>query len=113
MFIGGQGVVVVALSFLVKGSAGAFRMYVGEARDEKVLPNVVESARFIWMVSIVFLILGTLALAFIGRYEGMSWVNAFFTGSAYLWPPLIPEGLLRSPRISCIITASPMKSPPL
>ena len=80
MFIGGQGVVVVALAFLVKGSAGAFRMYVGEARDERVLPNVVESARFIWMVSIVFLVLGTLALAFIGRYEGMSWANSFFHG---------------------------------
>ena len=80
MFIGGQGSVVIALSFLVRGSAGAFRMYVGEARDEKVLPNVVETARFIWLVSIVYLILGTLALAFVGKYEGMSWANAFFHG---------------------------------
>ena len=81
MFIGGQGVVVVALSFLVRGSAGAFRMYVGEARDEKVLPNVVETARFIWLVSIVYLILGTIVLAIVGRCEGMSWVNSFFHGA--------------------------------
>lgn len=80
MFLGGQGIVVIALSFLVRGSAGAFRMYVGEARDEKVLPNVVETSRFIWLVSIVYLILGTLALAFVGKYEGMSWTNAFFHG---------------------------------
>ena len=80
MFIGGQGIVVIALSFLVRGSAGAFRMYVGEARDEKVLPNVIETSRFIWLVSIVYLLLGTLTLGVVGRIEGMSWVNAFFHG---------------------------------
>ena len=80
MFIGGQGIVVVALAFLVRGSAGAFRMYVGEARDEKVLPNVIETARFIWLVSIVYLILGTLALGLAGILNGMSALNAFFHG---------------------------------
>ena len=80
MFIGGQGVVVIALSLLVRGSAGAFRMYVGEARDEKILPNVIETSRFIWLVSIVYLIMGTLALAVVGKYEGMSWLSAFFHG---------------------------------
>jgi trk system potassium uptake protein TrkH len=80
MFLGGQGIVAIALAFLVRGSAGAFRMYVGEARDEKVLPNVIETARFIWLVSIVYLILGTLALALVGKYEGMSWINALFHG---------------------------------
>src|SRR3989338_1196200 len=39
MFIGGQGIVVIALTFLFKGTTGAFRMYVGEARDEKILPR--------------------------------------------------------------------------
>lgn len=80
MFIGGQGMVVVVLSFLVRGSAGAFRMYVGEARDERVLPNVVETSRFIWLVSIAYLVLGTVALGIAGRLEGMSWVNAIFHG---------------------------------
>jgi trk system potassium uptake protein TrkH len=79
-FIGGQGIVVIALSLLVSGSAGAFRMYVGEGRDEKILPNVVETSRFIWLVSIVYLILGTFVLGVVGRCEGMSWVNAFFHG---------------------------------
>ena len=80
MFLGGQGVVVIALSFLVRGSAGAFRMYVGEARDEKILPNVVETSRFIWIVSITYLVLGTIALAVTGKMEGMSWINSFFHG---------------------------------
>ena len=59
MFIGGQGIVIVALSFFVRGLSGAFKMYVGEARDERVLPNVVHTARFIWLVSIIYLILGS------------------------------------------------------
>jgi trk system potassium uptake protein TrkH len=81
MFIGGQGIVIVALSFLVKGYSGAFKMYVGEARDEKILPNVVHTSRFIWMVSIVYLILGTLALGLVGALNGMKPVNAFFHGA--------------------------------
>ena len=109
MFIGGQGVVVVALSFLVRGSAGAFRMYVGEARDEKVLPNVVETARFIWLVSIVYLILGTFALAVVGRYEGMSWANAFFHGACVFMAAFDTGGFAPNLRISSIITAWLMK----
>jgi trk system potassium uptake protein TrkH len=81
MFIGGQGIVIVALSFFVKGSSGAFRMYVGEARDERILPNVVHTARFIWAVSIVYLILGTLALGVVGILNGMKNINAFFHGA--------------------------------
>jgi trk system potassium uptake protein TrkH len=81
MFIGGQGIVIVALSFFVKGLSGAFRMYVGEGRDEKILPNVIHTARFIWIVSTTYLILGTLALGFVGIWEGMKPVNAFFHGA--------------------------------
>ena len=81
MFIGGQGVVVVALSFFVKGSSGAFRMYVGEARDEKILPNVIHTARFIWIVSLTYLVLGTLALGAVSVWDGMTPVNAFFHGA--------------------------------
>jgi trk system potassium uptake protein TrkH len=81
MFIGGQGIVVIALSFFVKGFSGAFKMYVGEARDERVLPNVIHTSRFIWLVSIVYLILGTLSLGIIGILEGMKPYNAFFHGA--------------------------------
>jgi trk system potassium uptake protein TrkH len=81
MFIGGQGIVIVALAFFVKGISGAFKMYVGEARDERVLPNVVHTARFIWLVSIVYLILGTLALGVTGILNGMKPFNAFFHGA--------------------------------
>jgi trk system potassium uptake protein TrkH len=81
MFIGGQGIVIVALSFFVKGHSGAFKMYVGEARDEKILPNVVHTSRFIWLVSIVYLVLGTLSLGVTGLMNGLRPFNAFFHGA--------------------------------
>jgi trk system potassium uptake protein TrkH len=81
MFIGGQGIVIVALSFFVKGFSGAFRMYVGEARDERILPNVIHTARFIWLVSIVYLVLSTIVLGIVGILNGMKPVNAFFHGA--------------------------------
>ena len=81
MFIGGQGIVIVALSFFVKGFSGAFKMYVGEARDERILPNVVHTSRFIWLVSFVYLILGTVALGIVGVIIGMRPFNAFFQGA--------------------------------
>lgn len=81
MFIGGQGIIIVALSFFVKSSTGVFKMYVGEARDEKILPNVIDTSRFIWMVSIIFLILGTSVLGVTAILGGLKPVNAFFHGA--------------------------------
>jgi trk system potassium uptake protein TrkH len=81
MFIGGQGIIIVALSFLVRGFSGAFKMYVGEAREERVLPNVKSSARFIWLVSFVYLFLWTIVLGMAGLQEGMKPLSAFFHGA--------------------------------
>jgi trk system potassium uptake protein len=78
MFVGGQGIVVIALTFLFAGTAGAFRMYVGEARDEKILPNVIETARFIWLVSVVYLIVGSAALSISAIIGGLHPVKAVF-----------------------------------
>jgi trk system potassium uptake protein TrkH len=78
MFMGGQGIVVIALTFLVRGTAGAFKMYVGEARDEKIMPNVIETARFIWLVSIVYMILGSGALSIAGIWGGLPPLKAIF-----------------------------------
>lgn len=82
MFLGGQGVIVVALTFLVKGGPGAFQLYVGEARDEKILPNVVETAKFIWLVSLVYFVLGTGLLSACGiMAAGLPAPEAVFHGA--------------------------------
>lgn len=80
-FIGGQGIAIIALSFLLKGTSGAFKMYVGEGRDERLLPNVIHTARFIWLISIIYLIIGTLALGIAGICIGLKPSNAFFHGA--------------------------------
>src|SRR5674476_496115 len=42
-YAGGQGIVVIALTFLFKGTAGAYKVYVGEGKDERLLPNVIHT----------------------------------------------------------------------
>ncbi len=80
MFLGGQGIVLIALSFLIRTTATALGLYFGEARDEKILPNILDTARFIWLVSLVFLTLGTFALSVAGIYAGLKPAKAVMHG---------------------------------
>ncbi|MCM8800770.1 MAG: TrkH family potassium uptake protein [Candidatus Omnitrophica bacterium] len=80
MFMGGQGIIIVALAFFFRGFSGALRIYVGEAREERIFPNVIHTARFIWLVSIVYLVLGTVGLGLAGILNGMRPLRAFFHG---------------------------------
>ncbi|MBU4305789.1 MAG: TrkH family potassium uptake protein [Candidatus Omnitrophica bacterium] len=80
MFMGGQGIVVFALSFFVSGASGAFRLYVGEGRDERVLPNVISTARFIWGLSLLYFIIGSLVLTLIGLKNGLPLGISIFDG---------------------------------
>ncbi|MDO8963592.1 MAG: potassium transporter TrkG [Coriobacteriia bacterium] len=79
-YAGGQGIVVIALTFLFKGTAGAYKVYVGEGKDERLLPNVIQTARAIWLVSLTWLVLGTLFLGIRGMMLGQGPVRAFFQG---------------------------------
>ncbi|MHB8706644.1 MAG: TrkH family potassium uptake protein [Coriobacteriia bacterium] len=81
-YAGGQGIVVIALTFLFKGTAGAYKVYVGEGKDERLLPNVVQTARAIWLVSLTWLVIGTAALFVTGMALGQDPVRAFLHG---LW----------------------------
>ena len=46
-FIGGQGMVVLAITFLAKELGGAYKMYVGEGKDIELLPNIKGTTRYI------------------------------------------------------------------
>ncbi len=61
-FAGGQGIVIVVLSLFAAGGARIATLYVSEARDERILPNFIRTARFIFLVAGTFLVLGTSAL---------------------------------------------------
>lgn len=81
-WLGGQGIVVLALSFLVRGLPGAYKIYVGEAKDERLLPNVIHTARAIWAVSLIYLVIGTAVLWVMGLFIGLTPGRAFLHG---LW----------------------------
>lgn len=79
-FIGGQGIIVAVLS-LFAGAAGQLgTLYVGEARDERIMPNVVRTAQFIWRVALTFLLVGTAGLWVAGRLAGLSAGRALYHG---------------------------------
>ena len=61
-FIGGQGIVVIVLTAFSSGAARLGTLYVGEGREDVILPNIVRTARFIWRVAIVYGLIGTALL---------------------------------------------------
>lgn len=69
--IGGQGIVVAALSLSVGLRSGSFSLYLAEGRDERILPNIIHTVRFIWFVTAVYISLGTLALLAVTVHLGM------------------------------------------
>jgi trk system potassium uptake protein TrkH len=77
-FVGGQGMVVLALTFLFKNTGGAYKVYVGEAKDIELVPNVKGTARQIWKISLIYLVIGTLALWITGMIIGFKPVSGFF-----------------------------------
>jgi trk system potassium uptake protein TrkH len=81
-FVGGQGMIVLALTFLVKDAAGGYKLYVGEAKDERLFPSVFHTAQAIWKISFVYLAIGTVALWICGIAIGLPPLNAFLQG---LW----------------------------
>ena len=76
-FIGGQGMVVLALTIMVRNTGGTYRLYVGEAKDIELVPNVKGTARLIWKISMIYLILGTAVLWIDGLVIGLQPVSAF------------------------------------
>lgn len=76
-FIGGQGMIVLALSLLMKETGGAYKIYAGEGKDVELVPNVKGTARQIWKISMIYLAIGTSALWINGMLIGLSPVSAF------------------------------------
>lgn len=79
-FVGGQGMIVMALTFLVKGTNGAYKMYVGEGKDERLMPNVVTTARYIWVISLIYLLIGSVIMTVIGLVQGFTPMRAVLHG---------------------------------
>lgn len=81
-FIGGQGIIVLALAFLSTTAGGGYSLYVGEAKDEKLFPSVLHTAKTIWKISLLYLVAGTAAFWVAGLAIGLSPLRALLHG---LW----------------------------
>ncbi|HUH08592.1 MAG TPA: TrkH family potassium uptake protein [Egibacteraceae bacterium] len=77
-FLGGQGIVVIVLSIFASGGVRVYSLYSGEGREEKVVPSVIRTARFIWRVALAYGVIGTLALWAALLAAGMSPVPGLY-----------------------------------
>ena len=77
MFIGGLGIIVLAVAILPLLGVGGSQLFkaeiTGPMKDQKLTPRIADTARMIWLAY------GTLALActLAYRWAGMSWSDAF------------------------------------
>lgn len=76
-YAGGQGIIVIALTFLFRGASGAYTVYVGEGKDERLLPNVIQTARAIWLVSLTYLLIGSATLWAVAVWLGQAPARGF------------------------------------
>jgi len=81
-FVGGQGIIVLALAFLSSAGGGGYPLYVGEAKDEKLFPSVLHTAKTIWKISLIYLVVGTSTFWVVGMAIGLSPLRALLHG---LW----------------------------
>lgn len=61
-FAGGQGIILVVLMLLATGGPHVGTLLAGEGREERLTPNAVRTARFIYTIAAVWGIVGTSAL---------------------------------------------------
>ncbi len=81
-FLGGLGLVVIALALGLFGKSGSTSMYNSEGRSEHVIPNVVQTTRLITRIAIGFIVVATVILFLLLCIKGMEPMRAFFQG---LW----------------------------
>lgn len=65
-FLGGQGIVLAAVSVFAGGVG--LSMFHGEGREERILPSVGSTARFIWWAAVVHLLFGVLVLGSVAYF---------------------------------------------
>jgi len=78
-FIGGQGMVLAAVSVFAGGVG--LSLFYGEAREERFLPSVGSTGRFIWWTGAVHLVFGVAVLGSVAYFAlGFTPVRSLFHG---------------------------------
>lgn len=78
-FVGGQGIVIVVLA-LFRAGGGASTLYVAEGRDDRVVPNIQRTARYILEIALLYLVVGTMALTIAVSVAGIRGWPALWHG---------------------------------
>ncbi len=77
VWIGGMGVIVLAMAILPLLGVGGRQMFKAETpgpmKDQKLTPRIAETAKGLWMVYVLI----SLACLLAYRYAGMSWLDAW------------------------------------
>ena len=79
-YIGGQGIIVLALTILLPATGGSFKTMVAEGKDETLVPSIKNTARSIWIISLVSLALGTIILGAIAWIDGFAFDRGLLHG---------------------------------
>ncbi len=74
--VGGLGLIVVALSLGLFGKRGGASLYTSEGRSEHVVPNVVQTTRYIARVTLICIGIATIILAVFMLVSGMGPVRS-------------------------------------
>ena len=81
-WVGGMGVIVLFLAALIGAGRAARKMYVAEARVERIEPSIRETARSLWKIYVLLTLLGVIGLYFAGTPTLFEAVNHSMTGIA-------------------------------
>lgn len=61
-FAGGQGIILVVLTVLAKGRAQLGTLFVGEGRDERIVPSIIRTAKLIYVIFAAWFVAGVSVL---------------------------------------------------
>lgn len=75
--LGGLGLIVVALSLGIFGKRTGSTLYKSEGRNEHVVPNVVQTTRFIAKITAIIISVATIVIFILMVFDGMEPVRAF------------------------------------
>jgi trk system potassium uptake protein TrkH len=83
-WLGGLGIIVLAVAILPLLGVGGMQLYKAEApgpvKDEKLTPRITETAKSLWVVYVLMTLAGIVAL----RVAGMGWFDAICHGMSAL-----------------------------
>ena len=65
-WIGGGGVIVLMISILARPGTGAYTLYKSEGRTEKIHPSIISTVKTIWLIFLIYTIVGVILLRVCG-----------------------------------------------